>query len=58
VQVPVQQPPQRRLPLGFAVLGLGAPAGVQAQQVVKAEPAGCVLSEQVRASQPIQQLRR
>jgi hypothetical protein len=31
VQVPVQQPPQRRLPLGLAVLGLGAPAGVQAR---------------------------
>jgi hypothetical protein len=45
VQIPVQQPPQRRLPLGFAVLGFGALAGVQPQQVVKCEPAGRVLSK-------------
>lgn len=57
LQVPVQQPPQRRLPRLRLILLLGSLAGVEPQQVVKPEPAGGARLQQVRAGQPIQQLR-
>jgi hypothetical protein len=55
LEVPGQQPPDRRPPRRLVLLAAGALGCVQAQQIMEAEPARSACRHEVRVGEPLQQ---